>query len=93
MRAEQSKLFSNFAADTAAFPLYGGKFQVAAIATWGGGNLVLEQLGPDNTTWLPVHTALTANGVAVIDIPPGQFRFNITTATGIYAVVTRIPGD
>lgn len=94
MRAIDSNRQSNIGAgSTAAFQLAGGTYHVSAIGTWGGGNLALEALGPDGTTYLPMITAISANGVAVVQLPQGQYRWTVTTATGVYARITRIPEE
>lgn len=93
MRAHESVKLSNIAATTAAFILNGGDYMLLVVATFGGGNVVLEALGPNGSTWLPIHTALTANGVTGFSIPPGQYRLAITTATGVYVGINRIPGE
>jgi hypothetical protein len=87
------KAFSNIAATTAPFSLLGGKYGAAAVATFGGGSVKLQTLGPDNSTWLSVLAAtdFAAAGYAVIDLPAGQYRFTIATATAVYASVFRIP--
>ena len=91
--ATDGKAFSNISATTAAFSLLGGKYGVAGVATFGGGSVKLQTLGPDGTTWLSVGTAtdLAAAGYAVIDLPAGQYRFTIATATAVYASIWRIP--
>lgn len=93
MRATDGDLASNISATTDAFFLTGGKYGIAVLATFGGGNVVLQGLGPDGSTYVPMHTAITAAGVATVDIPPGQYRWAVTTATAVYASVARIPGD
>lgn len=87
------KSFSNISVTTAAFALLGGKYGAAAVATFGGGSVKLQTLGPDNTTWLSVSsgTDFAAAGYATIDLPSGQYRFTIATATAVYATVYRIP--
>lgn len=87
------RLFSNISATTAAFTLNGGYYMVAAVATWGGGNVELQALGPDAATWLSAPTALklTANGMIAGYLPPGQYRFAVTTATAVYCSVAGIP--
>ena len=76
------------------FALTGGRYQFqVATATFGGGNVVVQQLGCDGAIWLPVATALTAVGANVFEVPPGQFRFFSVTATAIDAMVARIPGE
>lgn len=91
--ATESVKFSDIAASTAAFALRGGKYAVAAVATFGGGSVKLQALGPDGSTYLSVAsgTDFTAAGYGVIDLPPGQYRFTIATASAVYASVSRIP--
>jgi hypothetical protein len=33
----------------------------------------------------------TVNGYAVVDLPPGQYKYFIATFTAVYAVICRIP--
>lgn len=91
--AVDEKIFSNISATTAAFYLKGGYYMVAAIATFGGGNVELQTLGPDGSTWLSAPTALklTAAGTIAGYLPPGQYRFTITTATAVYCSVAGVP--
>lgn len=63
----------------------GGRGVFAVVATFGGGNVALQYLGPDESTWLTVGSALTANGLFSFDLPPGRIRAAVTTATGVYA--------
>jgi hypothetical protein len=97
--AVDSKTFSNISATTAAFTLKGGYYVVAAVATFGGGNVELQALGPDQSTWLsmpaalPVGAALKLSAAGMIEgyLPPGQYRFTITTATAVYCSVMGVP--
>jgi hypothetical protein len=41
----------------------GGAYGLSVVATFGGGNVQLQLLGPDGSTWLNVGSAITANGV------------------------------
>jgi hypothetical protein len=61
------------------------------VATFGGGNMQLQLLGPDGTTWLGVGSAITANAFASLALVPGQYRLGVTTATGVYAALTGVP--
>ena len=72
-----SKSFSNISATTAAFTLGGGYYFCACVATFGGGSVELQLLGPDQSTWLSAPTALkfTAAGTIAGYLPPGQYRF------------------
>ena len=85
--------FSNIAATTSAFTLKGGKYGAAVVATFGGGSVKLQTLGPDGSTYVSVSsgTDFSAAGYATVDLPPGQYRFTIATATAVYAAVTGIP--
>jgi hypothetical protein len=88
-----SKEFSNISATTAAFTLNGGYYMVAAVATFGGGNVELQMLGPDQSTWLSAPTALKLSAAGTIAgyLPPGQYRFAIATATAVYCSVAGVP--
>lgn len=84
-----AQLFSNIAATTAAFTWRGGKGTFLAVATFGGGTVKLQTLGPDGTTWIDAgtDTTLTAAGGGNFELPAGQLRVNVATATAVYAVV------
>jgi hypothetical protein len=90
--------FSNISANTAVFTLKGGFYLISAIGT-GFGSVELQALGPDQSTFLsmpaayPVATALklTSNGSISGYLPPGQYKFVITTATAVYCSVTGVP--
>lgn len=73
------------------FVLRGGKYGIMVTATWGGGNLTLKGLCADNTTYVTVATAITADGYATVDLPAGKYRADITTATAMYLTVAPIP--
>lgn len=83
----------NISASTAAFQLKGGKYAVLAKATWGGGSAKLQILLPDGSTYVSVASAtdFTADGYGTVDLPPGQYRLTIATATAVYVSVVRIP--
>jgi hypothetical protein len=85
--------FSNISANTAAFTLKGGYYLVAAVATFGGGSVELQVLGPDQSTYLSAPTALklTAAGTIAGYLPPGQYRFTIVTATAVFCSVAGVP--
>jgi hypothetical protein len=91
--AVDSKEFSNISATTAAFTLKGGYYMVAVVATFGGGNVELQALGPDQSTWLSAPTALKLSAAGMISgyLPPGEYRFTITTATAVYCSVAAVP--
>ncbi len=91
--ANDSKLFSNISASTSPFVLEGGKYGVAAVATFGGGSVKLQALLPDGSTYASVSsgTDLAAAGYATVDLTPGTYRFTIATATAVYCSVAKIP--
>jgi hypothetical protein len=89
----EAKSFANIAATTALFQLRGGKYQISATATFGGGFVKFQMLAPDGVTiFSPSSTTdFTAAGLAVLDLPPGQYKFTIATASAVYAAACRIP--
>lgn len=102
----EGALFSNISATTNAFRLdLGGYYSVSVHATFGGGNVHLQQLAADGATWLEVEQAFNnaaaeidlvtgaflADGVKVFVLAPGQFRFTVTTATAVYIAIARAP--
>lgn len=70
----------------------GGKGYFAAKATWGGGNVALQFLGPDGATWIAYTSgSLSADGGLIFELPPCRIRAAVTTATAVYAHAARIP--
>jgi len=51
----ETKQFSNISATTAAFSLTGGRYGFIVTATFGGGNVALQVLSGDGTTWVNVR--------------------------------------
>lgn len=93
-----AKLSSNISATTAAFPLKGGRYIMNVVATFGGGSVKLQMLAGDGSTWVdPMNilgdaNSFAANGSQTLDLPAGQYRFNVDTATAVYAVIAGILG-
>jgi hypothetical protein len=83
--------FSGLSATPSAFTLLGGKYMLAANATWGGGSLTLSVLMPDGTTYVTAATALSADGVVVANLPPGTYELIIATATAVQGSLIRVP--
>jgi hypothetical protein len=83
--------FSNIAATPASFALRGGLYGVTAKGTWG--TATLQRLAADNTTYVTVLTAITANGYATVQLPPGIYRLLITGATAVYLDIVAIATD
>lgn len=77
--------------------LYGGYYQISAVcSTWNSASLQLKQLGPDGSTYLSIGSAITANGVALVYLPPGVYEWTVSTGTPsatLYASVARVPND
>lgn len=92
MSAGQSFVFSNISASTAKFAILGGKYAMCATGTWSSGNVDLQIVAPDGSTLIDVgsSTKMTANGFAVVDLPPGLYQFTVATATAVYVALTRI---
>jgi hypothetical protein len=74
-------------------PVYysGGLGVVSVILT--GGNVTIEQLGPDGVTWLAVTAAITTSSRSPNNnLAPGQYRANVAGgATGVWARIDRVP--
>lgn len=70
----------------------GGKGVFMSTATFGGGTVKLQIQMPDaGGTWIDVKNpegnsvSLTAAGMLFFDLPAGQIRVNIATATAVYS--------
>lgn len=87
----EQQTFSNISATTAAFTLRGGTYGVTVKAT-GFGTVKLQRLAPDGATYVSVSTDtdFAADGYASVNLPAGTYRFEITTATAVYADITSI---
>jgi hypothetical protein len=87
----EKQVVSNSSSNSTNFALRGGNYGVAVHAgAYGGGNIALQRLGDDGSTWLNVLAAFTADGIGNVSLPAGTYRFGVTTATGVYASVTGI---
>lgn len=90
-------LLENASATGSAVYFPGGVATFTVIANFGAGNVTLEMLGPDGTTWIPnVITAQTSNvvlrGQNLINYPPGQYRATVNGgATAVWARLDRVP--
>lgn len=97
MQTASVVLLSNAAATSPARAWPGGRGYFAVVANFGGGSVTLETLLPNGSTWAPARTiagasaTLTANGGLVFELPPGQIRAAVVTATGVHARVDRVP--
>jgi len=88
---------SNGSADSAAKSLVGGRYVLSVHATFGGGNVQVQQLALDGSTWvIPMDIAgnannCTADGSVTMDLSPGTYRIHVATATAVYAALARVP--
>lgn len=78
------------------FVLLGGRYVLVATATWGGGSIALKALAADGTTYVTVKdiagnaVSLTADGSVAVDLPPGSFRLDFTTASAASVTLTPV---
>lgn len=92
MRGSDLTVFRSIAATTSGFPVEGGDYVLDVSATFSGGNVGLDRLAADDTTWVPALTALTVAGQSPrTALPRGQYRISVVTATAIYARLQRLP--
>ena len=77
---------SPFSVTTSAFQLKGGKYAISVLATFGGGSVKFQILGPDGSTFISVSNAtdFTAAGYATV--------FTLTNSTGVNSVSVSPPG-
>ena len=92
-RAGDGKSFLNIADTPAPFLLLGGRYSATFSATWGGGSVTPQILGPDDTTYVAVMTAWTGNGVALVDLPPCTARLLFDFAADPSTDVATAIGD
>lgn len=83
--------FTGASADYTGIVLLGGMYAVAVSATWGGGSATLQILMPDASTYVTVLSAFTADGSAIVELPPGTYKVAIATATSVQALIVLIP--
>ena len=94
MRAVDGASFTNLSANSGTFRLLGGNYGACVIAgSWSSGSVTLEMLAGDDSTYVTCMTAFSANGYETAYLPAGTYKFVVATATGVYAVITRIPGE
>jgi hypothetical protein len=91
--AVDGKTFTGLSANSPTFYLKGGNYVVAAIGTITT-SVELQMLGPDGATFISLPTSLkitTSGGTAGGNAPPGQYRFTLTSATGVSRSVSGVP--
>ena len=87
----RATLVENASATGSAVNWPGGRLSFGAKATWSGGTVKVQCLLPSND-WVDVSgLSLTADGMVSADVPAGQIRASIATATAVYAYAFRVP--
>jgi hypothetical protein len=79
MATEESIKYANISASTSPFVVKGGRYQADVVATFGGGSVKLQKLGPDTSTYLDLMAAYDKpNGVGGTeeDLVIGTFAAN-----------------
>jgi len=74
------------------FDCPGGRMSYGVCGTFGGASVQLNQLGPDGATWVPVGSAVTTTGFAIVELAPTQLQLVITGGAGsaIFASIGRV---
>lgn len=70
---DESEVFSNVGATTAAFALRGGLYGISCHASTYG-TVTLQVLAGDGSTWLTAATAFSADGYETAYLMPGSYR-------------------
>ena len=91
MSATESRQFSNISSTTAVFSLIGGKYGLDISGTFSSGSVQVQTLSIDGSTWIPVGSSVSANGVQVLELPIGQYRTAVSgSVSAVYFSLTRI---
>ncbi len=92
MQQTDAVSFSNIGTgNTAFFTLKGGKYAVVQKST-GAGTIDLTILSVDGVTTVKTITSMaTVAGFANADLPPGQYRFEVSGFTANFLTVCRVP--
>ena len=84
--------FEDQSSDIGSFSLLGGRYLLAATATWNAGSLALQMLMPDGSTYIGItNGSLSADGTLSLDLPAGSYRLAVTSATGAQGSLSRVP--
>jgi hypothetical protein len=86
------KRFSNVAVTQGPFPLNAGQYGVTVTATFGGGSVTLQRLGPDGSTFVTCMPAFTVAGYASAFLPAGTYQLLIATATAVFVDINTVLG-
>jgi hypothetical protein len=93
MRACDGYSWADISATPETFILVGGIYELSGVGTWSGGGIEVQMLGPNGSTYLsaPTPFKLTANGRIQAYCAPGTYQLTVTTATALYAAISRVP--
>lgn len=87
---ESFTLLSNASATGSEQRIIGGDYCFQAEATFGGGHVKLQMV-TKNGTFIDVPNAdFTANNMVVVTLPPGIVKAAVSTATAVYAYLTKV---
>ena len=81
--------WSNISATPASISVRGGLYALTVIGTFGT-SVQLQRLSADGSTYVGVHTALTAAGYVSLQLSSGTYQLAITSVTAVYADLTSI---
>jgi hypothetical protein len=87
----EANAFNLGSSSSAKFTLEGGYYTLDVVATFGGGTVKVQAVGPDGSTLINTALTLSANGTISGALPPGTYQITVTTATAVYASVTSVP--
>ena len=73
-QSEDAHIETNISSTTAGFNLKGGRYGILCMGT-AFGTVTLQIQAADESTYLGAATAISGNGVAVVDLPPGLYRW------------------
>lgn len=93
VRALDGYSLQNASTNSAVFQLAGGNYGLDIHASWNSGSVYLLRRAGDGASFCNV-TSMTVDGYTSVYLPPGYYYFAVTSATGVWATLTRIPeGD
>jgi hypothetical protein len=76
---------------TPTFNIEGGIYQMAAAGNFNSATVILNELGPDGTSFITTGNTLSAAGVlGPLYLPPGQYQLNFGSVTAVSVGLVRI---
>lgn len=78
--------WKNIAATPKPFKLGAGFYRLAVQAgTWGGGNVTLQRLAADGSTYATAFKVFSADSSATAYVPSGAYQLTLDMATDVSA--------